>query len=93
MQDTHGSTSSFAVNTGESKKVKTLFSFVVGNQLMKSEKYQEAIQCYTKAMELDSANAVFPCNRFGLKNPFLLFFDFSVFLIVQLSLAHFEGNQ
>ncbi|XP_029187909.1 small glutamine-rich tetratricopeptide repeat-containing protein alpha-like [Acropora millepora] len=34
-----------------------------GNQLMKSEKYQEAIQCYTKAMELDSANAVFPCNR------------------------------
>lgn len=34
-----------------------------GNQLMKNEKYQEAIQCYTKAMELDSANAVFPCNR------------------------------
>ena len=58
---------------------------------MKSEKYQEAIQCYTKAMELDSANAVFPCNRFGLKNPFLLF-DSSVFLIVQLSLAHFEGK-
>lgn len=34
-----------------------------GNQLMKEEKYNEAIQCYTKAMELDSANAVFPCNR------------------------------
>ena len=31
---------------------------------MKEEKYNEAIQCYTKAMELDSANAVFPCNRF-----------------------------
>lgn len=34
-----------------------------GNQLMKEEKYNEAILCYTKAMELDSANAVFPCNR------------------------------
>lgn len=34
-----------------------------GNQLMKEEKYEDAIQCYTKAMELDSANAVFPCNR------------------------------
>ncbi|CAH3157273.1 unnamed protein product, partial [Porites evermanni] len=34
-----------------------------GNQLMKEEKYEEAIKCYTKAMELDSANAVFPCNR------------------------------
>lgn len=34
-----------------------------GNQLMKEEKYKEAIQCYTKAMELDAANAVFPCNR------------------------------
>ena len=31
---------------------------------MKEEKYEEAIKCYTKAMELDSANAVFPCNRF-----------------------------
>jgi len=31
---------------------------------MKEEKYNEAILCYTKAMELDSANAVFPCNRF-----------------------------
>lgn len=34
-----------------------------GNQLMKEEKYNEALQCYTKAMELDAANAVFPCNR------------------------------
>lgn len=34
-----------------------------GNRLMKEEKYNEAIACYTKAMELDSANAVFPCNR------------------------------
>ena len=33
---------------------------------MKQEKYQEAIQCYSKAMELDGANAVFPCNRFIL---------------------------
>lgn len=34
-----------------------------GNQLMKDEKYHEAIQCYTEAIELDSTNAVFPCNR------------------------------
>ena len=31
---------------------------------MKEEKYQEAIHCYTKAIELDSSNAVFPCNRY-----------------------------
>jgi len=31
---------------------------------MKEEKYEEAIKCYTKAMELASTNAVFPCNRF-----------------------------
>ena len=31
---------------------------------MKEEKYKEAIECYTRAMELDNTNAVFPCNRF-----------------------------
>ena len=30
---------------------------------MKEEKFEEAIACYTKAMEMDSTNAVFPCNR------------------------------
>lgn len=39
-------------------------SFEPGNQLMKEEKYKEAIECYTRAMELDNTNAVFPCNRF-----------------------------
>lgn len=34
-----------------------------GNQLMKEEKYNEAIKCYTDAMKLDSKNAVFLCNR------------------------------
>ena len=34
-----------------------------GNQLMKEEKYNEAIKCYTNAMKLDSSNAVFLCNR------------------------------
>lgn len=32
---------------------------------MKEEKYKEAIECYTRALELDNTNAVFPCNRFA----------------------------
>ncbi|XP_031573997.1 small glutamine-rich tetratricopeptide repeat-containing protein alpha-like [Actinia tenebrosa] len=34
-----------------------------GNQLMKHEKYQEAISCYTRAIEMDNTNPVYPCNR------------------------------
>lgn len=47
-----------AEDRGKAEDLKTK-----GNQLMKEEKYQEAIQCYTQAIELDSSNAVFPCNR------------------------------
>ena len=34
-----------------------------GNELMKGEKFDEALNCYTKAIELDARNAVFYCNR------------------------------
>ena len=34
-----------------------------GNDMMKSEKYREAIECYSKAIELNRANAVYYCNR------------------------------
>lgn len=34
-----------------------------GNELMKQEKFQEALVCYNKAIEIDKNNAVFYCNR------------------------------
>jgi len=34
-----------------------------GNELMRAEKFEEAIEKYTKAIELDSSNQVFYCNR------------------------------
>jgi small glutamine-rich tetratricopeptide repeat-containing protein alpha len=34
-----------------------------GNNLMKMEKYDEALKCYTKAIQLDGKNAVYYCNR------------------------------
>ncbi|KAK6635184.1 hypothetical protein RUM43_007943 [Polyplax serrata] len=34
-----------------------------GNNLVKAEKFEEAIQCYTKAIELDPNNPVYYCNR------------------------------
>ena len=34
-----------------------------GNQLFKESKYAEAIEQYTKAIELDPSNAVLPANR------------------------------
>ncbi|XP_032228420.1 small glutamine-rich tetratricopeptide repeat-containing protein alpha [Nematostella vectensis] len=34
-----------------------------GNQLMKEEKFQEAINSYSRAIELDNTNSVYPCNR------------------------------
>lgn len=33
---------------------------------MKAERYADALQCYTKAIELDGSNAVFYCNRFAV---------------------------
>lgn len=34
-----------------------------GNNLMRTEKFEEALQMYTKAIELDGSNPVFYCNR------------------------------
>jgi len=34
-----------------------------GNELMKQEQYAPAIECYTRAIQLDSRNAVYFCNR------------------------------
>ncbi|XP_072027280.1 small glutamine-rich tetratricopeptide repeat-containing protein beta-like [Amphiura filiformis] len=42
----------------EAEKLKT-----EGNNLMKSERYREAVECYTKAVSLDSNNAVYYSNR------------------------------
>ncbi|OQR66579.1 small glutamine-rich tetratricopeptide repeat-containing protein alpha-like [Tropilaelaps mercedesae] len=34
-----------------------------GNELLKAEKYQEALEMYSKAIDLDPYNAVYFCNR------------------------------
>lgn len=36
---------------------------VSGNNHMKEENYRCAVECYTKAIELDLRNAVYYCNR------------------------------
>ena len=39
---------------------------VEGNNLMKQERYEEALKNYTEAIKLDPKNAVFYCNRYVL---------------------------
>lgn len=39
-----------------------------GNNLMKAEKYKEALECYTQAVSLDGSNAVYYCNRAAAYN-------------------------
>lgn len=39
-----------------------------GNNLIKAERYQEAINAYTRAIELDRNNAVYFCNRAAAYN-------------------------
>ena len=39
------------------------FLFFPGNEFMKIDKYEEAIECYDKAIEINPANAVYFCNR------------------------------
>ena len=34
-----------------------------GNELMKQEKFAEALDAYNKAIDIDKHNAVFYCNR------------------------------
>lgn len=36
---------------------------LLGNNHMKEENYSSAVDCYTKAIELDQRNAVYYCNR------------------------------
>lgn len=34
-----------------------------GNDLMKAEKFKEALECYNKAIDIDKNNSVYYCNR------------------------------
>ncbi|XP_050708415.1 small glutamine-rich tetratricopeptide repeat-containing protein alpha-like [Eriocheir sinensis] len=43
---------------GEAEKLKN-----EGNQLMRDERFTEALDCYTRAISKDSQNAVYYCNR------------------------------
>ena len=47
-----------AADKEEAERLKT-----EGNNLMRTEKFQEALDMYTKAIELDGSNPVFYCNR------------------------------
>ena len=46
-------------------KISSFFSGE-GNELMKQDQYQAAIDCYTQALKLDGRNAVYYCNRYVL---------------------------
>ena len=35
-----------------------------GNELMKQEKYKEALDAYNAAIRIDGNNAIYYCNRF-----------------------------
>ena len=39
---------------------------VRGNELMKEEKYEDALKCYDEAIRIDDQNAVYFCNRLVL---------------------------
>lgn len=47
-----------AADKEEAERMKT-----EGNNLMRTEKFQEALDMYSKAIELDGSNPVFYCNR------------------------------
>ena len=47
-----------AADREEAERMKT-----EGNNLMRTEKFQEALSMYSKAIELDGSNPVFYCNR------------------------------
>ena len=47
----------------EQKKVKANWEKERGNQFFKDNQLDEAITCYTRAIDLDPANAVYPANR------------------------------
>ena len=35
----------------------------LGNNFMKEEKYSDAIDCYSRAIQMDGENAIYYCNR------------------------------
>lgn len=41
------------------------YILLLGNNHMKEENYRCAVECYTKAIDLDLRNAVYYCNRYG----------------------------
>lgn len=41
-----------------------------GNNHMKEENYRCAVECYTKAIDLDLSNAVYYCNRYFTTRPY-----------------------
>jgi hypothetical protein len=47
----------------EELKEKANFFKNEGNELMKHEKFKEALEAYNKAIDIDKNNAVFYCNR------------------------------
>ena len=47
-----------AADKEEAERLKT-----EGNNLMRTEKFQEALEMYTKAIDLDGSNPEFYCNR------------------------------
>jgi len=38
--------------------------FYSGNDFMKTEKFSDAIECYSQALKLDNKNSVYYCNRY-----------------------------
>ena len=36
---------------------------IAGNEHMKQQQYEQAISCYSKAINLDGGNSIYYCNR------------------------------
>jgi tetratricopeptide (TPR) repeat protein len=49
-------------------KVKLLLSKEDGNKFFQNEQYEQAISCYTKAVELDDSNPIFFSNSSNMLN-------------------------
>lgn len=53
---------------------------ILGNNHMKEENYRCAVECYTKAIDLDLRNAVYYCNRYlqlDKQHDFAIIFSFA----------------
>lgn len=56
--------------------------FFLGNNHMKEENYRCAVECYTKAIDLDLRNAVYYCNRYLQLQALLIFFFFALSTLI-----------